>query len=116
MQLLVKLLQQWRKAGPVPGLASLLMVGAVHALLALKPAELTLNPVGGDKTTQVSCFAHCPCISCLFVHNKVMGTRLPSCVCVKHVPLLCCAHNSILAAVTLCIFERNCGNVYMSKW
>lgn len=87
VQLLVKLLQQWRKAGPVPGLASLLMVGAVHALLALKPAELTLIPVGGDKNTPVLCFAHFPCISCLFVHNKVMGIGLPSCVCVKHVAI-----------------------------
>ena len=65
MQLLVELLQQWRLAGPVPGLASLLMVAAVHALLALKPAELTLNPVGGvqeGKVLQVPCIAHCACI------------------------------------------------------
>ena len=62
MQLLVKLLQQWRLAGPAPGLASLLMVAAVHALLALKPAQMILNTVGGDKSTQVSCFAHCACI------------------------------------------------------
>ena len=82
-----EVVQQWRLAGPVPGLASLLMVGAVHALLALKPAEMTLNPVGGDKSAQVPCFAHFPCILCLLVHNKVMATGLPSCVFVKHVAI-----------------------------
>ena len=109
MQLLVRLLQSWRQIVPVPGLASLLMVAAVHALLALKPAELTLNPVGGEKSAEAPCFALCSCISCLFVHNRVMGTGLSkmrqAVSSSSMLPSFSCDCNSILAAMRLCIFE-----------
>ena len=105
MQLLVRLLQSWRQTVPVPGLASLLMVAAVHALLALKPAELTLNPVGGEKSAEAPCFALCSCISCLFVHSRVMGTGLSKMRQAVSSPSFSCDCNSILAALRLCIFK-----------
>ncbi len=117
MQLLVRLLQHWRQAVTVPGLASLLMVAAIHALVALKPAELTQNPVGGDKSTQAPCSALCSCIAGLSVHNRVLGTGL-SLMCQaasssSMSPWFVCECKSSLAALRLCTSKSKA--VAMSK-